>query len=179
MGTVARKKIGVKILFALYCLFVFAVLFVGRKGSNTRFESFGTYIREAFNIIPFKTIAECVSHIVGGEYFERKWAIRNIFGNFVLFYPMGIFLPCFFPDTGTCSQTVRISFCTILSVELIQMMFRIGFFDIDDVILNMTGWLLGFFTFSLVSHRSFRNRKCYSEENAIITECEDGIWQSN
>ena len=71
-------------------------------------------------------------------------AIRNIGGNFILFFPMGMFLPCLFPKTQKFRRTLLISFCTILCVELIQLLLRRGIFDVDDLILNISGWLIGF-----------------------------------
>ena len=46
-------------------------------------------------------------------------------------------------------RTVLFSFCTILAVEIVQLLLRRGIFDIDDLILNMAGWILGYLTLSI------------------------------
>ncbi len=139
-------KSVLRVVFALYGLFVFSVLFVGRRGSQVQFESFELYMRDCFNVIPFASIAEYFSYIMNGGYVIRNWAIKNMLGNLLLFYPMGIFLPCLFPAMRKLGSNIRISFFAILSVETVQMLLRIGSFDVDDIILNMAGWILGSLT---------------------------------
>lgn len=84
---------------------------------------------------------------------ENRWmlglAVKNLFGNFILFYPMGVFLPCLFKGARTVKKTLLIALCTILSVETVQIIFRLGIFDIDDLLLNVAGWILGFITISI------------------------------
>ena len=138
--------VALRLLFALYCLFVFAVLFIGRRGSQPQFGSFELYMRDCFNVVPFANIAEYFSYIMNGGYVIRNWAIKNMLGNLLLFYPMGIFLPCLFSVMRTLRSNIRISFFAILSVETVQMLLRIGSFDVDDIILNMAGWILGSLT---------------------------------
>ena len=158
-----RAGVALRLLCALYCLFIFAVLFVGRRGSQPQFESFELYMRDCFNVIPFVRIYEFCTQIIDGGDYVRMWAIRNMLGNLLLFYPLGIFLPCLFQGMRTLRQNMKISFCTILSVETIQLLLRVGCFDVDDIILNMTGWMLGFLTFSIPVVRQCL-KKCFLEE---------------
>ena len=146
-----RRKIMRSILwtvFVIYACVVVGILFLGGRNDRFLYQSVWEYIRNSVNLIPFKTIWDYAVDVA-----VKPWmlgiAIRNVLGNLVLFYPMGMCLPCLFPRIRTLKQTVLISLCTILSVEIIQIIFRRGIFDIDDLILNMTGWLLGFLTFSI------------------------------
>ena len=99
------------------------------------YQSVWEYIRNSVNLIPFKTIWDYAVDVA-----VKPWmlgiAIRNVLGNLVLFYPMGMCLPCLFPRIRTLKQTVLISLCTILSVEIIQIIFRRGIFDIDELVVN-------------------------------------------
>lgn len=55
-------------------------------------------------------------------------------------------------------QTVKIvifGLCTSLSIELIQLLFMIGVCDIDDIILNTFGALLGVCLWKMVSSGRF------------------------
>lgn len=126
-------------------------------------ESFWDYADHSVSFIPFKTIWTYVTDVM-----EQRWmlglAVRNVFGNFILFYPMGIFLPCLFRNMRKLPRTVLFSFCTILAVEIVQLLLRRGIFDIDDLILNMTGWLFGYFTLSIPLLRK-RMRKIYFLED--------------
>ena len=129
--------------FAFYHLFLLGVLFLGR-GGRFQGDSFWEYAKYSVNLIPFRTIWGYVRDYMeqGGQILAL--AFRNIAGNFVLFFPMGIFLPCLFPKTEKFHKTALISICTIFGVELLQLLLRRGIFDVDDLILNISGWLLGF-----------------------------------
>ena len=170
----SRKKYDIKrivwlTVFGLYCLFVFGILYVGRGVWQSQYDSFELYIKDCFNIIPFASVAEYVGHILDGGYFMRKWAIRNVFGNLFLFYPMGIFLPCLFPCMRTARKNARTAFRVILAVETVQLLLRIGCFDIDDLILNMAGWMLGCLTFSSPFVRRILVKFCFLRENEMLT----------
>ena len=136
------------IAFIVYGIAVFSILFLGGRSGRFPFGSFWEYLQHSVNLIPFGTIWGYVMDVM-----EKRWmlglAIRNVLGNFILFYPMGIFLPCLFKKARTVKKTLLIALCTILSVEIVQLVFRLGIFDIDDLILNMAGWTLGFFTLSI------------------------------
>ena len=129
--------------FAVYVFALLNILFLSRSG-RFPYGSFLEYVKYSVNLIPLKTVWEYVQEYM----LEGAWilsiAIRNIAGNFVLFFPMGMLLPCLFPKTLKFRRTVLISFCTVLCVELIQLFLRRGIFDVDDLILNVSGWLLGF-----------------------------------
>ena len=68
--------------------------------------------------------------------------IYNVIGNIVLFLPFGFFVSDFIKAKKTY-QILIISTLISLTAELIQ--FKIGrAFDIDDIILNVVGAILGF-----------------------------------
>ena len=129
--------------FAVYILALLSILFLSRIG-RYQYDSFFEYVKYSVNLIPFKTVWGYVEDYMEQGPWILTLAIRNIGGNFVLFFPMGIFLPCLFPKTQKFRRTVLISLCTILCVELIQLLLRCGIFDVDDLILNISGWFLGF-----------------------------------
>ena len=130
-------------VFAVYGLALIYILFLSRIGRYP-YDSFWEYVKYSVQLIPFKTVWGYVEDYMKEGSWILALAFRNIAGNFVLFFPMGIFLPCLFPKTQNFRRTVLISFCTIVCVESIQLLLRCGIFDIDDLILNISGWLLGF-----------------------------------
>ena len=146
----ARKcsRVLLWIAFIFYACVVFSILFLGGRSGRFPDESFWDYADHSVSLIPFKTIWTYVTDVM-----EQRWmlglAVRNVFGNFILFYPMGIFLPCLFRNMRKLPRTVLFSFCTILAVEIVQLLLRRGIFDIDDLILNMAGWILGYLTLSI------------------------------
>lgn len=89
------------------------------------------------NFIPFK---EILRYEVGSRVF-----IRNILGNIILFIPFGIFVS-FFLKTRKIYPIFIISLITSSVIEYSQL--KIGrTFDIDDIILNMLGGLIGYFVY--------------------------------
>ena len=134
--------------FAVYGCAVFGILFLGTRGGRFPYDSVWEYMKYSVQLIPFKTIFGYVRDVI-----TKPWmlalAVKNVFGNFILFYPMGIFLPCLFKKVRTVKKTLLIAFGTILSVEIVQLVFRLGIFDVDDLILNIAGWILGYLTLSI------------------------------
>jgi glycopeptide antibiotics resistance protein len=151
------------IAFVIYGCFVFGILFLGGRGGRFPYDSVWEYMKHSVQPIPFKTIFGYVREVIA-----HRWmlglAIRNVLGNFILFYPMGIFLPCLFRSVRTVKKSLLISFCTILSVEIVQIVFRWGIFDIDDLILNITGWILGYFTLAIPMIRKYMKTLYFLEE---------------
>lgn len=108
------------------------------------FLGFGRHQTED-NIIRIKPI---YSTVVMVEYlmFLQYWMdiYINVLGNIVLFIPFG-FLGWVFPKLSNV-KTLLIHFLSaIIIVESLQYFTRLGVFDIDDIILNSIGVLIGFY----------------------------------
>ena len=70
--------------------------------------------------------------------------------NIILFIPLGFFIPAVFKNKRKLYKTVLISFYMTFSVEFLQ--YFIGrFSDIDDIITNILGGIIGFAIFKLVN----------------------------
>nr|WP_269745328.1 VanZ family protein [Pontibacillus litoralis] len=70
--------------------------------------------------------------------------IKNLGGNFIMFLPMGIYLPYFFSRLNKISMFSISMVMVLFVIEVMQLVMRRGSFDIDDFILNMCGALIGF-----------------------------------
>lgn len=91
------------------------------------------------NLKPFSTIRLFSSNRVSAEY-----SYKNIGGNIVGFIPIGILLPLllrFWRRFGWHTLTV---FLLSLSFEMTQLYTGIGVFDVDDLILNTAGGIIGY-----------------------------------
>ena len=81
----------------------------------------------------------------------------NLYGNILGFMPFGFIL-------GVISSRCRkywydAVICTYLlsySIEMIQLFFRAGSCDVDDIILNTFGGTLGYIAFHIVQHERIR-----------------------
>ena len=67
---------------------------------------------------------------------------KDLIGNIVLFIPFPFFLLLFF-KVRNYQHSILIAVAASVTVETIQYIFKIGIADIDDVLLNTTGALLG------------------------------------
>lgn len=73
--------------------------------------------------------------------------IYNLFGNILWFVPMGLILPVLLKKSKRM-KTLLFGFGVSLSIEIMQFIFKTGISDIDDVIFNTLGTLIGVLLFS-------------------------------
>lgn len=71
-----------------------------------------------------------------------------------MFIPIGIFLPLLNKKYLKVFRLTMVTIMLITAVELTQMLTRVGSFDIDDIILNTFGALLGLLMTRLVVRRT-------------------------
>ncbi len=91
------------------------------------------------NIIPFK---EIFRYTIGSRLF-----IKNIIGNILLFLPYGYFA-AYYLNSRKIFPIAILTFIVSLTIEIVQL--NIGrTFDIDDVILNTCGGILGLFIYKI------------------------------
>lgn len=119
------------ILPANFWLSFFDAIFFGWWEDMGAFFSFGE-----INLIP--TIVECLS----GDYSLGSWVKEMIVGNVVMFMPLGFFLP-FVIERLNRKDAFVLSLAVPLVVELLQL-FVGRSFDIDDLICNFLGIIIGF-----------------------------------
>ena len=145
-----------KILFCLYIIFlVYFLIFSERTGREPGSVSYH------YNLVPFQEI-------------KRFWVYRkqlgllpsfaNLAGNVLIFIPFGFFLPLA-SKFRNLPTTVFLSFFLSLAVEMVQFITQVGCFDIDDLLLNTLGGLIGYLLFawihntSVKRHREMRRRR--------------------
>lgn len=131
-----------------YALALIYLLFLNNRYIRyTNFDYF-LYLRTSINLIPFKTVYEYITRIQN-ETINLSTALKNLFGNLAAFFPAGIFLPCIFKKLRRFWKTVLTVFCIVLAAEILQLLLCLGSFDIDDLILNLAGAMLGYGFFRL------------------------------
>lgn len=137
------------ILFGVYCLVMLRLL-LGRRSSFSGWDSYPLLLQYNTNLIPFFTIGNYLQVI-----FKRTnddvltHCIINLVGNVALFIPAGIFLPALWSKLQKLPRFLFTCFLVILLVETVQLFTLRGSFDVDDIILNLFGMLLGFIAFHI------------------------------
>lgn len=99
------------------------------------------------NLVPFKTISGYIKLIAKGTI--RNIAVLNLGGNLLLALPFALYLPYYFKPLRKWWKTFFLVVIIILIIELVQLVSGRGSFDIDDLILNSLGVLLGYGMWSL------------------------------
>lgn len=69
----------------------------------------------------------------------------------MVFVPFGMFLPRLFRRCKNVLFVTLLSLELSLIVEVIQLVSRVGSFDVDDLLLNTIGGMLGYLIYKLVS----------------------------
>jgi glycopeptide antibiotics resistance protein len=97
------------------------------------------------NFLPFKTI---MIYLGGQESF--RIAAENLLGNIIAFAPMGFLLPIIIKKCRKALNIFIVSISASLLIEILQFFFHLGSTDVDDVILNVSGALLGYYTYKVI-----------------------------
>ncbi|MEJ0002117.1 MAG: VanZ family protein [bacterium] len=101
----------------------------------------GTNAGYPANFVPFKTI---VPYLLGYE----GWIIAgtNLVGNIALLVPIGFLAPFIYRNM-VWKKSLALGVASGLFIETMQAILHVGIFDIDDVILNALGVMIGYWAF--------------------------------
>ncbi|HIT34453.1 MAG TPA: VanZ family protein [Candidatus Faecousia intestinigallinarum] len=138
-----RKRRLYRLLFGVYCLGM-ALLLFHRPVYSLEEREYWQILTENQNLIPFRTIRVCLELLHAEEAWLRRYATVNFYGNILLFLPWGMLLPRVWRTMESHWRFLLFSAGVILAVEAAQLFSLRGSCDIDDVILNLSGMLLGF-----------------------------------
>lgn len=129
-------RFAMLILFAVYLVILFGLLYGGSRNRYPEWHS-------AYSLKPFATIRIYIE-----AYESRSLRIRdvvsNLIGNVLLFMPMAWFVPFLIPPMRKWYSFIPFMLILICLVEATQYMSGRGSMDIDDVLLNFPGAVIGF-----------------------------------
>lgn len=103
------------------------------------------------NFTLFKTIRMYI------KYWGRINSFENLVGNIVLFVPYGILLPCIWEKAKHFFSLALSALVFIFGLELVQMWTNFGSFDVDDILLNFLGAVLGYFVYAFTIKKYGKN----------------------
>ncbi len=117
------------------------------------------YIMFLFYVVTFQDVDWSTSNFVPfHEIFRYKFGsrlfIKNILGNLILFMPFGFFIGHY---VKTMKYSIAFILCLLISIAIEVTQLMIGrVFDIDDILLNVVGGLVGFTFYVFI--RKIRNK---------------------
>ncbi|WP_241138705.1 VanZ family protein [Bacillus mycoides] len=101
------------------------------------------------NLIPFRSI---IRYLTEFDSYNLDIVLMNTLGNVIIFIPFGFLLPLLFKQINNVKMASKIFIKFILLIESLQLLTFTGVFDIDDIILNMLGALIGYGSFIGIKH---------------------------
>lgn len=107
--------------------------------------------RHGINLIPFKVIFETYNEVFVNGYLN--YFIINFLGNIIMFMPIGFFIPLLWNVSN--KKVIAIGLCSSLFIEICQLFLARGT-DIDDLILNLIGAILGLLVYKVL-YKKFSN----------------------
>ena len=151
--TRALRAFG-KVLFLLYVGFLIYFLFLaewyGRTGVSEEYR---------YNLELFREIKR---FIIYRDQLGAFAVFANLAGNILIFVPYGVFISMASRSRGFF-KTLFFSMGLSLCVEITQLFSRVGSFDVDDILLNTVGGVVGYIIFLIcnaIRRKHYaRNRK--------------------
>lgn len=138
------KSDFISIVLVSYSVLVLMVLLFKIPAGMDIFDE--NRIRFDMQLIPFKTIIEYVSKV----HSFSDWFIKNLVCNIAMFMPYGLLLPYSMKPKKLFLKVCIIGIVFSGLIEIIQYIFAIGKFDIDDIILNLLGAILGYTLYLII-----------------------------
>ena len=134
-------------LFIIYiALLIYFLFFSDTFGRTTAYDEY------RYNLQPFAEIKRYITRVRDTDYLMF---IINIVGNVALFIPFGFLFPLM---TGKNREKLILMFLatfivTVTScfiIETIQLLTKVGVFDVDDIIMNACGSVLGYIIYAIL-----------------------------
>ncbi|MET3293089.1 UNVERIFIED_CONTAM: glycopeptide antibiotics resistance protein [Brevibacillus sp. OAP136] len=153
------KKWRARLLFhfvnIVYLAFLFDLLFIRNRGFLDGYN---------YNVIPFRTIGMYISQ---AHHFNFWIWSTNLFGNVVLFIPLGFLIPAYIRFARRPILALVLLLLVNTSIEVAQIVWHVGSFDVDDIILNFFGGMLGIVLYGRL-RKSVKRQKSRQAGEPII-----------
>jgi len=128
---------AIVVVFVLYAAFLLKLLLLSRAPGSER----------SINLVPFASIGRYASSHSSGA---GRVAFANVVGNVLIFIPLGAYAAWLRQRAAAWSTMLAVASVRV-AVEIVQGVLAVGASDVDDVILNCAGGLLGILAVRLVS----------------------------
>lgn len=137
MKQIDRKKLRAvcSVLFVLYIICIVYFLFFSDMFGR------GGYDERRYNLHPLQEIQRFITY---GDQMSPMSVFLNLYGNIIAFIPFGMLLRWARNKNTTFVQALLYSLGFTLVIETVQYITKLGVFDIDDIIMNTLGGVIGY-----------------------------------
>ena len=136
-----NKKLHLWVCFIAYLLLlgylVFFSSYMGRDGNNNY----------RYNLVFFQEIGRF--YYYGIRTGNWDLFLLNVVGNIAVFIPIGVFFCKLFKRCKKLFPTALLTFELSLVIEIIQLLTKVGSFDVDDLFLNTMGGVCGYIIYMI------------------------------
>ncbi|MCI8558549.1 MAG: VanZ family protein [Lachnospiraceae bacterium] len=152
--SIGKLRLGGRILLGIYLACLIYFMFFSESYGRTEVHRDYHY-----NLVLFREIRRFIQyrHVVG-----TMAVLINVAGNVAVFIPLGFALPVLFERIHSFGQVLILSFSISLLAETMQLVLRVGCFDVDDLLLNTIGGCIGYVIYGIF--RCFWKRGRYGKE---------------
>ena len=143
-ATKEKGRLRAVIAFLLYLILLSYFLFFSEGMGRT------AELEYRYNLTLFREIKRFVYNV---NVLGWKAVIVNVVGNVVAFMPFGYFIPRICKIHIGAFSVVLFSFEFSVLVEFLQLITKLGCFDVDDLFMNTIGGLLGYICYYIIYGR--------------------------
>lgn len=146
---IGKMRFGGRLLLGIYLACLIYFMFFSETYGRTELHRDYQY-----NLVLFREIRRFLKyrHILG-----TAAVVINVAGNVAVFIPFGFALPLLFERIKSFLQVLILSFSMSLLAETMQLVLKVGCFDVDDLLLNTIGGCIGYVVYRIFL-RCFRKR---------------------
>lgn len=125
-------------------LLIYFLFFSEEYGRTTHYTEY------QYNLTLFRELSRYIKYrdVVGIDYF-----LINVVGNVVVFMPFGFFVPSLERKKHRSAleflKITVMGFLFSLAVETVQLVTKVGCFDVDDLLLNTIGVAFGYICYRI------------------------------
>ncbi|MDD3794256.1 MAG: VanZ family protein [Candidatus Gracilibacteria bacterium] len=151
------KNIVIYTIFYFYIISLLAVTLFPIPIAGLK--EISIYITNTNNFIPFNSILD----ILLNDNLPLIVKFKQVIGNIIIFIPLGFLVPFIWKNKNNFKQALIVGILSTIGIEVSQTIISLilGFnykvTDIDDMILNTIGFIIGFYIFKKISE--IKNKK--------------------
>ncbi len=152
-----KRKILAYTIFVLY-IFVLIYITLFSRGRVANNVGIWEYAKMSVNLVPMKTIKLYIKWIAAGK--DNVFIpLVNLFVNLIFMIPMSICLPFIYGKFKKFMPSMVFSLTFLMLIEVMQLLTERGSFDVDDLILNMLGAVIGYLIYTFLNRNKAKRKE--------------------
>lgn len=145
LGKVWRKPHSLRREVSVHLMFIYLLGVVKLTFTPLHFNLFPA--NRVMSLVPVVESLKMLRNV------QLSTSLYNLGGNLVMLVPLGFLLAYIYPKARSVRRIALYSFALSLSIESLQYLSATRIFDIDDILLNTAGGIIGLFLFRMAGNK--------------------------